>query len=160
MAPSTPELKSLFLEALERPEGPERTAYLDVACRGDAALRAQVDELLEAHGRAGGFLSSAVESAAPAPHPAPTPPTDAAAAPAAPARRCRRRHRSIRPRARPGRIGCISPDRRGTRLPHRTLPTPAEARRGRHGRRLPRRARPAGPAAGGAEGHQAGDGHR
>jgi serine/threonine protein kinase/tetratricopeptide (TPR) repeat protein len=56
-------LKALFLEALERPEASERAAYLDGACRGDAALRAQVDELMEAHGRAGGFLGSAAEAA-------------------------------------------------------------------------------------------------
>ena len=34
-------LKTIFHEALERPDGPERSAYLDAACRGDADLRAR-----------------------------------------------------------------------------------------------------------------------
>jgi tetratricopeptide (TPR) repeat protein len=40
---------SLCREALRRPAGPDRSAYLDGACRGDAALRAKVEELLAAH---------------------------------------------------------------------------------------------------------------
>ena len=35
MASPNPDLKSLFCEALERPGGPERDAYLDDACRGN-----------------------------------------------------------------------------------------------------------------------------
>ena len=64
MTPSQSDLKALFLGALDRPEGPERAAYLDDACRGDASVRAQVEELLEAHDRAGVFLASAAETAA------------------------------------------------------------------------------------------------
>ena len=64
MTTSQPDLKALFLGALERPEGPERAAYLADACRGEASLRAQVEELLEAHVRAGVFLASATETAA------------------------------------------------------------------------------------------------
>ena len=64
MIPSQTDLKALFLEALERPEGPERAAFLDAACRGEASLHAQVEELLEAHVRAGGFLGSASETTA------------------------------------------------------------------------------------------------
>src|SRR5262245_52618903 len=64
MTPSPPDLKALFLEALERPEGPVRAAFLAVACRGDPALRAGIEALLEAHERAGGFLGSAAEAAA------------------------------------------------------------------------------------------------
>ena len=41
-----PDLKAIFSEALDREPGPPRSAYLDEACRGDAALRAQVEELL------------------------------------------------------------------------------------------------------------------
>jgi tetratricopeptide (TPR) repeat protein len=40
---------SVFRAALERSAGPDRSAYLDGACRGDAALRAKVEELLAAH---------------------------------------------------------------------------------------------------------------
>jgi hypothetical protein len=43
---SQPDLKALFLEALERPEGPERAAYLTAACRGETMLRDQVEGLL------------------------------------------------------------------------------------------------------------------
>jgi serine/threonine protein kinase/tetratricopeptide (TPR) repeat protein len=56
MAQSTPDLIALFLQALERPPGPQRAAYLDDACRGDAQLRTQVDELIDAHVRASRFL--------------------------------------------------------------------------------------------------------
>src|SRR5262245_5338984 len=74
MAPSPADLKALFLHALERPAGPERAAYLEEACRDQPALRAELDELLAAHDRAGGFLGSAAETAArnPAPAQAPT----------------------------------------------------------------------------------------
>ena len=64
MTTSQPDLKALFLAALERPQGPERAAYLADACGGEASLRAQVEELLEAHVRAGVFLASATETAA------------------------------------------------------------------------------------------------
>ncbi len=57
MPSHVPDLKSVFNEALERPTGPERSDYLDRACRGDDALRAQVQELLDAHGAAGRFLA-------------------------------------------------------------------------------------------------------
>src|SRR5262245_29275263 len=55
-------LKTIFSEALERPDGPERVAYLDEACRGDAALRAQVDGLLRDHEGIGHFLGSSAGS--------------------------------------------------------------------------------------------------
>jgi hypothetical protein len=51
-----PGLKTIFTEALERPDGPERAAYLDEACRGDAELRAQVEGLLSDHERIGHLL--------------------------------------------------------------------------------------------------------
>ena len=57
MTPSQRDLKDLFLEALDRAEGSERDAYLDDACRGDASLLAQVEELLEAHRCARGSSS-------------------------------------------------------------------------------------------------------
>ncbi len=62
MLPSQTELKALFLGALDRPVGPDRAAYLDDACRGEASVRAQVEELLEAHERAGIFLTSTAQT--------------------------------------------------------------------------------------------------
>jgi serine/threonine protein kinase/Tfp pilus assembly protein PilF len=55
----SPQLKTIFSEALVRQDGPERAAYLDEACRGDAGLRAQVETLLDDHGRIGRFLETA-----------------------------------------------------------------------------------------------------
>jgi serine/threonine protein kinase len=63
MEANTPDLKTIFCEALERPAGPERLAYLDVACRDNPALRAQVDDLVGAHERAAGFLDLAAGAA-------------------------------------------------------------------------------------------------
>ncbi len=62
MLPSQTNLKALFLGALDRRQGPERAAYLDDACGGQASI-AQVEELLEAHVRAGAFLASSAETA-------------------------------------------------------------------------------------------------
>ena len=58
----SPELKTIFSEALVRQGGPERAAYLDEACRGDAELRAQVEALLRDHERIGRFLGTATGS--------------------------------------------------------------------------------------------------
>ena len=55
----SPQLKTIFGEALARQDGPERAAYLDEACRGDAGLRAQVETLLNDHERIGRFLGTA-----------------------------------------------------------------------------------------------------
>src|SRR5438876_8869493 len=56
-----PRANELFLKAVELSPG-ERQQYLDARCGTDAALRAEVESLLEASDRAGRFL----ESAAPA----------------------------------------------------------------------------------------------
>lgn len=53
--------KSIFLSALELDTLAARQAYLERACGGDARLRAAVDELLAAHGRAGNVLDSVPE---------------------------------------------------------------------------------------------------
>src|SRR4051812_34208781 len=53
-----PRANALFLKALEMRPADERQAYLDGACAEDAALRAEVDALLEASARAGSFLES------------------------------------------------------------------------------------------------------
>jgi len=57
-----PGLKTIFSEAFARQDGPERAAYLDEACRGDAELRAQVEVLLRDHERIGRFLGTATGS--------------------------------------------------------------------------------------------------
>jgi eukaryotic-like serine/threonine-protein kinase len=44
-----PQPRDLFLEALEKPTLAERAAFLDGACRGDAALRSAVEKLLANH---------------------------------------------------------------------------------------------------------------
>jgi serine/threonine protein kinase len=53
-----PLANELFLEALDRPAGAMRTAFLDQACDHDERLKAQVVALLESSERAGEFLSS------------------------------------------------------------------------------------------------------
>src|SRR5205814_1907713 len=47
---------TIFATALEKSDVVERSAYLDEACGGDAALRRRIEELLQAHGQAGEFL--------------------------------------------------------------------------------------------------------
>jgi WD40 repeat protein/serine/threonine protein kinase len=49
--------ETVFAEALTRPD-PERPGFLAQACHDDPALRARVEELLEAHQRAEGFLDA------------------------------------------------------------------------------------------------------
>jgi serine/threonine protein kinase len=58
---------SIFAAALKKPPA-ERAAYLDEACDGDPALRAEVEALLRAHAEAGSFLQqpSVAEEASPA----------------------------------------------------------------------------------------------
>jgi hypothetical protein len=58
MAEWNPQANALFLEALDRPAGAARTAYLNQVCDSDEDLKAEVIALLEAHQRAGEFLSS------------------------------------------------------------------------------------------------------
>jgi serine/threonine protein kinase len=58
--PSTaPQLKTIFGEALEIESPADRAAFLERACGGDAALRAGVEALLQAHQEAGRFLDPA-----------------------------------------------------------------------------------------------------
>jgi probable HAF family extracellular repeat protein len=49
---------AIFNEALDLDTPHDRAAYLDRACASDPDLRARVETLLAAHGRAGGFLES------------------------------------------------------------------------------------------------------
>jgi serine/threonine-protein kinase len=60
-APDPREVADLFDAALERPSA-ERAELLDRACGGRPALRAEVEALLEANDRAGGFLDSPAPS--------------------------------------------------------------------------------------------------
>src|SRR5262249_28682248 len=53
--------KSVFLRAVEMASEEERRAYLDAACRGDDALRREVEGLLAHHGRLGAFLEPAAD---------------------------------------------------------------------------------------------------
>ena len=46
----------VLLEAVEKATAEERAAYLDEVCRDDPALRAELESLLVAHDKAGGFL--------------------------------------------------------------------------------------------------------
>jgi hypothetical protein len=55
MPPATGAAQAIFGEALELPPA-SRTAFLDAACRGDAALRAELDDLLAVYERMGRFL--------------------------------------------------------------------------------------------------------
>jgi WD40 repeat protein len=48
--------RSIFLEALEREDPTQRSAYLDAACGADSALRVRVEALLKSHVEAGAFL--------------------------------------------------------------------------------------------------------
>ena len=54
---SSSQVESIFFAALEKKTAAERAAYLDQACGGDAALRFQVERLLEAHPQAMDFLA-------------------------------------------------------------------------------------------------------
>ncbi len=50
--------REIFLAALDLPDPTARASYLDRVCRGDLALRAQVESLLRSHDTAGSFLGS------------------------------------------------------------------------------------------------------
>jgi serine/threonine protein kinase/Tol biopolymer transport system component/tetratricopeptide (TPR) repeat protein len=51
-----PNVRSVFLGALDTAAGPERVAYLDQACGENAELRARIEALLKANDGAGAFL--------------------------------------------------------------------------------------------------------
>ena len=62
-----PDVKAIFIRALDRPAGPARSAYLDEACRGDLEVRGRVEALLRADQAAGGFFDASVAGADPRP---------------------------------------------------------------------------------------------
>jgi serine/threonine-protein kinase len=49
------QIKTLLDSALER-DLHEQTAFLDEACAGDTALRAEVEALIDSYGRAANFI--------------------------------------------------------------------------------------------------------
>ncbi len=53
-------LKEILAKAAGKETPETRSAYLDAACHGDAALRQQLEALLAAHARAGNFLEQSV----------------------------------------------------------------------------------------------------
>jgi eukaryotic-like serine/threonine-protein kinase len=57
MPDTSPEIMSIFCDALERTSAAERAAFLETACGADTALRARIEALLQAHVQAGGFLT-------------------------------------------------------------------------------------------------------
>ncbi|MCI0461473.1 MAG: protein kinase [Gemmataceae bacterium] len=58
-------LEDIFLAAAEKDTPAQRAAYLDSACGGDTALRAQVEALLRAHAQAGSLLEQPLFHSAP-----------------------------------------------------------------------------------------------
>lgn len=56
--------RTIFLQALERASGAERTSFLSSVCGDDDVLRRRVEELLHSHEDAGSFLASPVVAGA------------------------------------------------------------------------------------------------
>jgi serine/threonine protein kinase/Tol biopolymer transport system component len=56
VANNAQELKTIFLNAIEKSPGAERAEYLDGACRNNTQLRCKVETLLSAHQEAGEFF--------------------------------------------------------------------------------------------------------
>jgi hypothetical protein len=56
--------REIFNASLEFADPAQRSAYLDQACAGDAALRRQIEGLLEMHAQLGSFLESPAEAGA------------------------------------------------------------------------------------------------
>src|SRR5215210_2305790 len=52
------QIKEVFHAALEREAGEERVAFLDEACGGDQSLRREVESLITAHEKEGGFIDT------------------------------------------------------------------------------------------------------
>jgi WD40 repeat protein len=58
MADPVPDIKAIFVEALDLASEAERAAYLERACAGSRGVRARVEALLAAFGQAGSFLET------------------------------------------------------------------------------------------------------
>src|SRR5688572_23277948 len=59
MSHVSPDVKLIFLEAIEKGLPEELARYLDVACQGNAIARARVEQLLQAHHNVDQFLGGA-----------------------------------------------------------------------------------------------------
>jgi WD40 repeat protein len=79
---SGPRVKEIFVAALDREPGADRTAYLNDACQGDPELRLRVDVLLLAHERAHEVLGPTSEPVIDEPTVLPTANPQATAEPA------------------------------------------------------------------------------
>jgi WD40 repeat protein/serine/threonine protein kinase len=64
MKPADEREEVLFREALQKANGPERKGFLDGVCRGDDALRARLEALLQAHESPEPFLNPQAAPAA------------------------------------------------------------------------------------------------
>ena len=58
MEPDLKDIEAIYHAALEKEAGKERSVYLEGACRGNDALRAEIDALFETQQEAGDFLES------------------------------------------------------------------------------------------------------
>jgi serine/threonine protein kinase len=58
--------RDIFVAALQKNDSAERSAFLDQACAGDAALRERVEVQLQAHAQAGSFLGKPAATEPPA----------------------------------------------------------------------------------------------
>ena len=50
--------RKIFIEAIERSDPAERSAYLDGACHGNSSLRQRIERLLRSYEGASEFLES------------------------------------------------------------------------------------------------------
>jgi eukaryotic-like serine/threonine-protein kinase len=62
-------VKAIFIAALDHHRGPDRAAYLDAACAGNAELKRRIEALLTAHERADEVLGRADEPVTTDPNP-------------------------------------------------------------------------------------------
>ncbi len=60
MSDEQKDINLIFLEAVEKSTTKERAAYLDDVCRDNVELRADLESLLRAHEKSGGFLEAPV----------------------------------------------------------------------------------------------------
>ena len=56
--PMTLSIDEIYLAALEKSTGQERSDYLDAACAGNDTLRRRIERLLRAQSKVGEFLES------------------------------------------------------------------------------------------------------
>jgi eukaryotic-like serine/threonine-protein kinase len=62
---NTPSREEALFQAAAQLPGPERAAFLDRECAGDAALRARLDALLAAHEQSDGVLAGRADPTRP-----------------------------------------------------------------------------------------------